>query len=118
MVLLKNLPLLQFLLIITQSWKKMGVMYFKTSKGIAAGNSGFSKEFESISTAPYIAGPGLKLHLLVDASSVELFVDGGRLVMTTLVFPTEKFTRVKLFLKGGNVLLNNAEFHGLEKIWP
>jgi sucrose-6-phosphate hydrolase SacC (GH32 family) len=100
LVLLKNLPLLQFLLIITQSWKRMGVMYFKTSKRIAAGNSGFSKEFESISTAPYIAGPGLKLHLLVDASSVELFVDGGRLVMTTLVFPDRKVHQAKTVFKG------------------
>ena len=57
------------------------------------------------------------MHLLVDASSVELFVDDGRLVMTTLVFPTEKFTRLKLFSKGGTGLLNKAVFYGLEKIW-
>jgi len=83
----------------------------------SAGNSGFSKEFAGISTAPYTAGSGLKLHLLIDASSVELFVDDGRLVMTNLVFPTEKFTRLKLFSKGGDGVLNNAAFHGLESIW-
>jgi fructan beta-fructosidase len=81
------------------------------------GNSGFSKEFAGISTAPYNAGISLKLHVLVDASSVELFVDDGRLVMTNLVFPTEKFTRLILFSKSGNVLLNKAVFHGLERIW-
>jgi len=83
----------------------------------AAGNSGFSNEFAGISTAPYKAGAVLKIHLLVDASSVELFVDDGRLVMTSLVFPTEKFTRLKLFSKGGSALLNTAVFYGIEKIW-
>jgi fructan beta-fructosidase len=58
------------------------------------------------------------LHLFVDASSVEVFVDDGRLVMTSLVFPTEKFTRLKLFSKTGNVILNKAEFHGIVRIWP
>jgi fructan beta-fructosidase len=83
----------------------------------AAGVSAFSKEFIGISTAPYKAGPVLKLHLLIDASSVELFVDDGRLVMTTLVFPAQKYTRLKLFSKGGSGLLNKAVFHGIEKIW-
>jgi fructan beta-fructosidase len=83
----------------------------------AAGNSGFSKEFAGISTAPYNAGDVLKLHLLIDASSVELFVDDGRLVMTSLVFPTDKFTRLILFSRGGSVLLNKAVFHGIAKIW-
>jgi fructan beta-fructosidase len=84
----------------------------------ASGNSGFSNEFAGVSTAPYIAGNNLRLTLLVDASSVELFVDGGRLVMTNLVFPTEKFIRLKIFSKGGTGLLNKAEFHGIERIWP
>ena len=83
----------------------------------AAGNSGFLKEFAGISTAPYVAGATLKLHILVDAASVEMFVDDGRLVMTTLVFPAEKFTKLKLFSKGGDGLLTKAVFHGIERIW-
>jgi fructan beta-fructosidase len=83
----------------------------------AAGNSGFSNKFAGISTAPYLAGTYLKMNLLVDASSVELFVDDGRLVMTSLVFPTEKFTKLKMFSKGSDILLKTAEFHGIEKIW-
>ncbi len=83
-----------------------------------AGNTRFSKEFAGISTAPYTAGPALKFHMFVDASSVELFADDGRLVITTLVFPTEKFTRLKIFSKGAEVLLKRAELHGIERIWP
>jgi fructan beta-fructosidase len=83
-----------------------------------SGNSDFSNEFAGISTAPFIAGDNLKLNLLVDASSVELFVNDGRLVMTSLVFPTENFDHLKIFSKGGNILLKKAEFHGIERIWP
>jgi fructan beta-fructosidase len=84
----------------------------------SSGNSGFLKEFAGISTAPYIAGDALKMRLFVDAASVELFVDGGKLVMTTLVFPTEKFTKIRLFSKGGSGKLNSAEFMNLDRIWP
>jgi fructan beta-fructosidase len=82
-----------------------------------AGNSDFSKEFAGVSTAPYSAGNVLKFHLLIDASSVELFVDDGSLVMTSLVFPTENFTRLKLYSKGGKGILNKAVFHGIRKVW-
>jgi fructan beta-fructosidase len=82
-----------------------------------AGNSSFSKDFARISTASYDARPALKLHLFIDASSVEVFVDDGRLVMTNLVFPGEKYTSLKLFSKGGSSLLNKAIFYSLTGIW-
>jgi len=84
----------------------------------SAGISAFSKNFARISTAPYDARPSLKLHLFVDANSVELFVDDGRLVMTNLVFPGEKYTSLKLFSKGGSCLLNKAIFANLAGTWP
>jgi len=66
----------------------------------AAGSSAFSKEFAGISRAP-----------------TELFVDGGKLVMTDIVFPTENFTKLKVISTGGDLLLENAEFHSLKRIW-
>ena len=103
--------------------EKLIIGYSKSHKQFyvdrrAAGNYGFSKEFGRISTAPYDAGPVLKLHLFIDASSVEVFVDDGRLVMTNLIFPGEKFTNLKLFSKGGAGLLNKAVIIGLSGIWP
>jgi Beta-fructosidases (levanase/invertase) len=83
----------------------------------SAGNSGFSNEFSGISTAPYIAEATLKLHILVDAASVEIFIDDGRMVMTTLVFPTQKYTSLKMFSRGGSTILNKAVFYGIDKIW-
>jgi fructan beta-fructosidase len=83
----------------------------------SAGPSAFSKEFAGIAKAPYTAGAHLQLRMFVDAASVELFVDGGKLVMTEIVFPTEKFTKLKAFSKGGDLILEKAEFHSLKRIW-
>jgi fructan beta-fructosidase len=82
-----------------------------------SGKSDFSKEFPGISSAPYASGNTLKLHLFVDASSVELFVDDGSLVMTSLVFPEEKFNSLKVFSRGGDGLLNKALFYSMESVW-
>ncbi|HEY3373217.1 MAG TPA: glycoside hydrolase family 32 protein [Prolixibacteraceae bacterium] len=83
----------------------------------AAGPSAFSKEFAGIAKAPYIAGEHLQLRILVDVASTELFVDSGKLVMTNIVFPTEKFTKLKVYSTGGDLLLEKAEFHSLKRIW-
>lgn len=82
-----------------------------------AGSSAFSKEFAGNSKAPYMAGNKLHLELFIDASSVELFVDHGQLVMTNLVFPTEKFTKIKVYAYGGNLLLEKAVMSSLKRIW-
>lgn len=83
-----------------------------------SGKSAFSNRFAGISKAPYTAGSILKMHIFIDAGSTELFVDDGRLVMTSIVFPTEKFNKIKLFSKGGDGLLNKALYYGLQGIWP
>ncbi len=83
----------------------------------AAGPSAFSKEFAGISRAPYTVGAHLQLRIFVDVASTELFVDGGKLVMTDIVFPTENFTKLKVFSTGGDLLLEKAEFYSLKRIW-
>jgi fructan beta-fructosidase len=83
----------------------------------AAGQSDFSKLFAGVSRAPYFAGKQILFHVFVDASSVELFVDDGRIVMTNLTFPTGDFTYLSVFSTGGQTILRNAEFHNLKSIW-
>jgi sucrose-6-phosphate hydrolase SacC (GH32 family) len=43
----------------------------------------------------------MDLSLLIDKTSVELFADGGRTVMTALFFPTHPFTNCSLQTKEG-----------------
>ncbi|MBK7627120.1 MAG: glycoside hydrolase family 32 protein [Bacteroidales bacterium] len=81
-----------------------------------AGRSDFSGKFAGISSSAYEAGDKLKFRILMDASSSELFVDNGKLVMTNLVFPTESYIKLKVFSKG-EVTLENAVFYSLKSIW-
>lgn len=82
-----------------------------------AGANDFAGEFTGTAVAPYSIGDEVRLHLLVDAASVELFIDGGRLAITELVFPTNNFSRLKLFSTGGDIQLTSTELYGLNSIW-
>ncbi len=102
--------------------EKMVIGYSRVLKQMfadrtASGQSGFSKLFAGVSKAPYVAGEKLRFHIFVDASSVEVFVDDGNLVMTNLVFPTGNFTHLNVFSTGGDVILKSAEFYNLKRIW-
>jgi fructan beta-fructosidase len=102
--------------------EKFIICYSQKTKKIivdrsSAGSSGFSNAFSGQAKAPYKAGEQLHFRLFVDASSVELFVDNGKIVMTSLVFPTEEFTSLVLFSAGGTVVLERAAFYELKNIW-
>ena len=51
--------------------------------------------------------------IFVDKSSVELFVDEGRIAMTNLVFPIAPYMNVKLYSKGGKAEFKNVNIHKL-----
>ena len=100
-------------LIIGYSYKQKQLFVDRT----VAGPSGFSEAFSGISKAPYKAGKEIVFHILIDASSVELFVDHGNRVLTNLDFPTSGFNQLKIFSSGGKVITKKAEFHNLNRIW-
>ncbi len=84
-----------------------------------AGPDDFSEAFApSRHTAPYRpAGDHLTLHLLVDQSSAEVFVDAGRVVMTGTFFPGKPFDQARLFSDGGATAMTAADFYRLQSIW-
>jgi len=84
-----------------------------------AGVDDFSDVFaNALHTAPRIpSGKTIRLHLFVDKASVEVFADDGATVITDLVFPSEEYTRVKLFAENGKVELTGAQFFALQTIW-
>ena len=51
--------------------------------------------------------------IFVDKSSVELFVDGGRIAMTNLVFPVVPYENLKLYTQGGKAEFKNLKVHKL-----
>ncbi len=53
------------------------------------------------------------VNIFVDRSSVELFVDEGRIAMTNLVFPIVPYTTLRLYSKGGKADFKNVSIHKL-----
>ena len=75
-----------------------------------SGESGFSDAFAAVHEAEYAAGDTIELLVVIDRSSVEVFVDGGRLVFTERVFPSAQSLTVR---SDGSVMLA-----ALPTIWP
>ncbi|MCA0755984.1 GH32 C-terminal domain-containing protein [Paenibacillus sp. N4] len=80
-----------------------------------SGNIGFNAKFgEARHEAEYTAGGTLKLHLLVDKTSVELFADDGSAVFTDLLFPEEGSNKLELFAEGGAADLVSLNVYPLQ----
>ena len=58
-------------------------------------------------------GKSYHLNVFVDKCSVELFVDGGRIAMTNLVFPTEVYNSLRFYTEGGKAEVKNLSIHKL-----
>lgn len=53
------------------------------------------------------------LDIFADKSSIELFVDGGRIAMTNLMFPVAPYENVRLYSQGGKAEFQNMKIHTL-----
>ena len=59
-----------------------------------SGNTGFHEKFPSVESAPLVLEDGvLKLQIVVDHCSVEVFAQDGKVVLTDLVFPDTRDMR-------------------------
>jgi levanase len=54
--------------------------------------------------------------ILVDKTSIEVFIDGGRTVQTNLVFPLSEDRGISLFSEGGGVIFRNLKVDRLRFI--
>ncbi len=69
-----------------------------------SGDMTFSPKFSSRDVAPcHPPNQRIRLHFFVDAASIEMFADDGAHVMTSIFFPTEDFTGLRLFGKKARV---------------
>ncbi len=82
-----------------------------------SGNVGFSPKFPARVSAPFQAGKTLRLHLVIDRSSVEVFVGDGQITLTNLVFPAPDGNRVEFYSIGGKPGAVTAEGWTLKSIW-
>jgi fructan beta-fructosidase len=96
--------------------------YNMLSKQIFINRSKTSSEFKdtnylSEDIAPYIFNEEIKMKIILDASSVEVFVDDGKLTMTNVLFPEESYNKLSFFSSLGSVELKAAEFFNVKSIW-
>ncbi|MCC8187004.1 MAG: DUF4980 domain-containing protein [Bacteroides sp.] len=82
----------------------------RTRSGVTA----FSEEFPAVTVAPIEEGNEFTLRLFVDKASIEAFGDGGRFVMTNLVFPTEPYNRATFYSEGGSYRVTDLRIYTIE----
>ncbi|WP_097275818.1 GH32 C-terminal domain-containing protein [Streptomyces sp. TLI_55] len=84
--------------------------------------SGIDPTFSGVQRAPLdLHGGGLSLHVLVDASSVEVYAQntrGEQVILTDQVFPDASSTGVDAFAEGGSATLDHMQAWQLSSIWP
>ena len=83
-----------------------------------SGLTGFNKDFPSRNEAPItLQGDVLRLRVLVDRCSVEVFAGEGEIAMTELVFPPQGADGIEVWKKGGEPGKITASFSELRSIW-
>ena len=83
-----------------------------------SGNVGFAPGFAGRFTAPHVATRhAIKFRVLVNQSSIEVFVDGGMTVLTALIFPDHGDPGVELLARRGTAILRSLSAWELNSIW-
>lgn len=81
------------------------------------GDIDFSDAFAGIHYGPRLSNdPSVKLRLLVDVASVELFADNGQTAMTEIFFPQEKLDKVRL-VSDESISIRSLSITDLASIW-
>jgi fructan beta-fructosidase len=84
-----------------------------------AGSNKFADNFAPKKhTAPRIGDHRiLKMRLLFDAASVELFADDGKTALTDIFFPTQDFNDFEIYAQDGTIRLFQLKMWKLKSIW-
>jgi beta-fructofuranosidase len=69
-----------------------------------------AKEYGTTRTCS-VEGDTLKLHLFVDTSSVEIFINDGVEVFTSRIFPRPESTDIRFFARNGKVTLDTTKYN-------
>jgi fructan beta-fructosidase len=78
----------------------------------------FNKKFPQKMLAPLtLTDHKLDLHIFVDQSSVEVFAENGKVVMSATTFPSESQKSIETFANGGKAKLVTFKAWNLDSIW-
>ncbi len=83
-----------------------------------SGADSFSKDFPGVQHGPLEPDENtIRLHILLDRSSVEVFGNDGQTVITDKIFPNLTSDGLQLFAKGGDIHLKSLDIWKLKSIW-
>ncbi|MGK7369334.1 MAG: glycoside hydrolase family 32 protein [Candidatus Halalkalibacterium sp. M3_1C_030] len=83
-----------------------------------SGNIDFDSTFPGVEEAPLeIKNNRLRMHVFVDWSSVEVFADGGEVVITDRIFPSSESGGLEVFSEGGTAKVISMDVWNLESVW-
>jgi fructan beta-fructosidase len=83
-----------------------------------SGENSFSESFPAIQEAPLKLETGkLNLQIFLDASSIEVFANDGKVALTCLIFPKGIYNQIDLFSKEGTTFVPSLNITELESIW-
>jgi sucrose-6-phosphate hydrolase SacC (GH32 family) len=83
-----------------------------------SGDVGLNRDFATVSRAKVPVRDGrVRMKVWVDASSVEVFADDGRVAVTQLVYPPEGARGVDVWSEGGEASVVRLEGWGMRSIW-
>ncbi len=99
--------------------EELKIGYNMLSKQVFVDRTKINTEFKdsnylSKDVAPYIIENEIRMKIILDASSVEVFIDEGKLVMTNIIFPESPFSKLSLFSSLGSVELESATFFNVD----
>ena len=82
-----------------------------------SGKTDFQKNFAARYVAPRLTdNAAMKISLVIDVSSVELFADDGLTLMTTIFFPNKPYNQIRMQSTDG-FLIKKLEYISLKSIW-
>ena len=79
-----------------------------------SGETAFSRDFPAMTVAPVPETGDFTLRLFVDRSSIEAFGDGGKFVMTNIVFPSEPYNKMKFEAVRGSFTVKKMNVYKLK----
>lgn len=82
-----------------------------------SGNIAFSKDFPVRTSAVLDDADVLRLTILVDRSSLEVFAQGGRVAMTNLVYPPASGDGIEFYSRGGKPARITARLWSFSSTW-
>jgi len=77
----------------------------------------FAQTVHKADISRQMAGSSLQIEVYVDASSMEVFLNNGELVMTEVLFPTEGFDRAFITPADGKLKIESFSSTELKSIW-